>query len=190
MPAVDEGLGGRPALHAAALVRPVVVIAVEILIERGLHFRDAFEPCAPAFDAEVFVQQRSVEPLYSAVRLRPAHLGCPMFDLLQLQEEFVGVMVGSTAELAPVVEQDDVDRRLVILEEGQHFDVHQMHRRDRRLVRIKPRESVARMAVDGALQIDLADTLQHADEDLLHKQPPWRPRPMVGRGPVLFRILR
>ena len=60
-----------------------------------------------------------MQPLDKAVALRPAYLGGPVLNPLQLQEQLVGVMVSSSAELAPVVRQDGIDPRLVSLEERQ-----------------------------------------------------------------------
>ena len=72
--AFGEGLGWGAAFHAAALVRPAVIVAVEVDIENRLHLLDGLEPGAPAFDAEVLVEQRAMEALDDAVGLRPADL--------------------------------------------------------------------------------------------------------------------
>lgn len=97
-------------------MRPSAVVAVEKLIERGLHFRDALEPCAVALDAEVFVEKSAVQPFNDAVRLRPAHLGRAVLDLFELQAEFVGMLVRPAAELASIVGENHVDFRLLVLE--------------------------------------------------------------------------
>jgi hypothetical protein len=61
--AFSEGLGRRAAVHAASLVRPAVIVAVEIDVENSLHFLDGLEPGAAALDAEVLVEQRAVPAL-------------------------------------------------------------------------------------------------------------------------------
>ncbi len=53
-----------------------------------------------------------MQPLDKAVALRPAHLGGPVLNPLQLQEQLARVMVRTSAELAPIVRQDGIDPRL------------------------------------------------------------------------------
>lgn len=52
-----------------------------------------------------------------AVTVRPAHLGGPVLNLLQLQEQLVGMMVRVFVELTPVVRQKIINLRLLNLEE-------------------------------------------------------------------------
>jgi hypothetical protein len=63
----EDGLWGS-AVHAAALVGPLGVVAYQIVIEDGLHLADGLEPGAPPFDPEVLVEQCAVEALGDAVR--------------------------------------------------------------------------------------------------------------------------
>ena len=51
------------------------------------------------------------------------------------------------------------------LEGRQHVVVEQLHGGDRHLVGVEPGPGVARVAVDGALQVDLADALEVTDEE-------------------------
>lgn len=92
--AVDEGLCGCAAVHVAALTGSSLIVTDEEVVENGLHFLDGFEPGAATLDAEVLVEQGAVEALDDAVGLRTLHPGRAVLDLLQLQEEFVGVLVG------------------------------------------------------------------------------------------------
>lgn len=85
------------------------VVGDEPFVENGLHLIDGLEPCPPAFDAEVLVEHSAVEALDDAVGLPSPGLGLPVFDLLELQEEFVWVLVRPATELAAVVGQNDVD---------------------------------------------------------------------------------
>ena len=54
----------------------------------------------------MFLEECAVEPLDEAVRLEPPDLRGSVLDVLQLQEELVGVFVRPAAVLAPVVAQD------------------------------------------------------------------------------------
>jgi hypothetical protein len=58
--AVDEGLGGCSALHAAALMRPFSIVLDNILVEQGLHLVDGLEPGLAALDPKVLVELGSV----------------------------------------------------------------------------------------------------------------------------------
>lgn len=152
-------------MHAAALVRPLGIIGLQVAVERDLHLVDGLEPGAPAFDPEVLVEQGSVQPFDDAVGLRPLHLGAAVRDALQLQEQLVGVAVLAAAELAAIVGQYRLDGRLVRLEGRQHVVVEQLHGGERQLVQIQPGPGVAAVAVDRGLQVDLANALQRADEE-------------------------
>lgn len=100
-----------------------------------------------------------MQPFDKAVALRPAYLGCPVLNTLQLQEQLVGVMVRAAAELAPVVRQDGIDPRLVSLEERQARFVEHMDRGHRQLAGVEPSPGVAAVAVQYGLQIHLAPPL-------------------------------
>jgi hypothetical protein len=54
---------------------------------------------------------------------------------------------------------------VVRLEGRDDVAVHQVHGGDRQLGGIEPGPGVAAVAVDGGLQIDLADALERADEE-------------------------
>ena len=109
------------------------VVGDEIIVEAFLHFVNRLEPGPAALDAEVLVEQRSVEALDDAVRLRPLDPGGAVLNGLQLQEQFVGMLVGAAAEFPAIVRQDNVDLGPFGLEAGQHVVVHQVHGRHRQL---------------------------------------------------------
>lgn len=69
-----------------------------------------------------------------------------MFNLLQLQEQLVGMMVRSPAKFAPLVRQDGIDLCLMGLEEWQDRFVEHMDRGDRQLAGVEPSPSVATVA--------------------------------------------
>ena len=144
------------------------VVGGEIFIKRLLHLVDGFEPCPAPFDPEAFVEERSVQAFDDAVRLRTPDPRRAVLHVLQLQEQFIGVLVWPTAELPAIVGQHHLDLGLVRLECRQHVIVHHMHGGDGQLAGIEPRPGVAGMAVDGRLQIDLPDALERADEEGVH----------------------
>ena len=123
------------------------VAGVERFIERLLPFVHCFERCRAPFDTEVLVEQRGV------------------LDVLQLQEQFIRVLVWPTAELLAIVGQHHLDLGLVRLECGKHVIVHHMHCGDGQIAGVEPRPGEAGMAVGGGLQIDLPDAVERADEE-------------------------
>ena len=94
---------GTP-VHAPALVGALSIVGDKVLVQDCLHLFDGLEPGAPALDPEVFVEQRAVEPFHDAVGLRTVGLRGAMLDVLELQEQLVGVTVGTPAELPPLSE--------------------------------------------------------------------------------------
>jgi hypothetical protein len=96
----NEGFGGSSAVHAAALVGPALILAGEEVVENGLHFLDRFEPSATAFNTEVFIEQRAMQTLDNAVGLRTLDPRRAVLDFLELQEQFVGMLIGPPAKLA------------------------------------------------------------------------------------------
>jgi hypothetical protein len=87
----------------------------------------------PSFDAEVLVEKRAVEALDDAVGLWTFDTGGAVFDVLELQVEFIGVLVGSSAELAAIVTENNLDLGIVCLEGGDHIVVHGVNGCDRQL---------------------------------------------------------
>lgn len=83
-------------------MRAFGVIVGEPQVERLLHLVDGLEPRLSPFDAEVLVEHGAVEALDDAVRLRPAHLGGAVFDLFELQEQLVGVLVGDYGDMTSI----------------------------------------------------------------------------------------
>lgn len=90
-------------------MRPLGVVLDHPGVEVFLHLLHRLVPCGAASDTEVFVEQGPVEPLDEPVTLRSAHSGGPVIDSLELQEQFVGMLVRSTTELPSVVRQDRTD---------------------------------------------------------------------------------
>lgn len=66
-------------------------------VEVLLHGFDAFVERLASHDPEVLVEQGPVQAFDEAVGLRPSDLGGAMLDVLELQEQFVGMAIGSSA---------------------------------------------------------------------------------------------
>lgn len=65
-----------------------------------------------------------------AVALRPADLSGSVLNVFQLEEEFEGMLVRTSAELPAVVAEDGLDSRPVFLEEGKDAFIEDVDRRD------------------------------------------------------------
>lgn len=89
-----------------------------------------------------------MEALDEAVRLGPADLRGAVFDLLELQEELVGVLVRPAAVLAAVVAQDRLDLHGVLLEERQCVVVQNLNGGHRHLRGVQPGPDEAAEAVE------------------------------------------
>ncbi len=142
-----------------------MIVVGEVGVEVGLHLLDGLVPLLAAGDAKVLIEQGKVQALDEAIALRALDQGGAVLDLLELEEELVGVANGPTAELPPVVGEHRSDAGLVLLEGRQHVVVDQVHGGDRDLVGVEPGPGLARVGVDGALQLGLAGALEGADEE-------------------------
>lgn len=90
-------------VHAPPLVGTLSIVGDEELVQGRLHLVDGLEPGSLAFDSEVLIEQSTVEPFHDAVGLRAVDVRGAMLEVLELQEQLVGMAVGAPAELAPVV---------------------------------------------------------------------------------------
>ena len=95
--ASDEDVGGSPALHAAALVGSISIVADEVGVEADLHGRNAFMEVLVSHDAKVLVEQGAVQALDEALGLRPSGLCGAVLDLFRLEDLLVGAMLGPAA---------------------------------------------------------------------------------------------
>ena len=86
---------------------PFCIIGDKISVENDLHLVDGFEPCLATFDTEVLVEEGAMEALDDAVGLRAFHAGGTVFDVFELQEQLVRVMVGAPAELAAIAPTEE-----------------------------------------------------------------------------------
>ena len=97
---------------------PPGVVGLKIRIQILLHLLDGLVPGRAALDPKMLLEKGAVEPLDEAIGLRPADPGGAVLDVLELQEELVGVAVRPAAVRAPVVAQDGPHLHAVLLEEG------------------------------------------------------------------------
>jgi len=104
-------------------MRSLGIIVDEVLVEDGLHLLDGLKPGASTFDAEMLVEKRAVPALDNAVGLRPIDPGSLVLDILELQEQLVGMAVLAAAELAAIVGEHRVDLGSVRLKGRQHIIV-------------------------------------------------------------------
>lgn len=86
-----------------------------------------------------------------------------MRDAFQLQEQLVGVLIGSAAKLASIVGQDLLDRGRMGLEERRHVFVEYMHGGHRQLAGAEPARGKAAGAVEHGLRVDLPDAFETAN---------------------------
>jgi hypothetical protein len=91
--------------------------------------------------------------------------GSLVLDVFELQKQLVRMTVLATAELAAVVREHGVDFGLVRLKGRQHIVVDQLDGGQRQFVGVEPGPGLSAAAVDGGLQIDLADALEDADKE-------------------------
>lgn len=153
------------ASRSVALMGSFGVVGREVGVEVGLHLVDGLVELGPTHDAEVLVEERAVQALDVAVGLRTADLGRAAFDFLQLQEQFEGMMVWSTAIFPTVVRKHGVDAGFVGLEGQDDIVVHDVHGGRRELGRVRPAPGITQETIDDSLQIDLADALEIANEE-------------------------
>jgi hypothetical protein len=141
------------------------IVLDEGLVEDSLRLIDGLEPGSAALDAEVLVEERAVQALDDAVGRRTVDPDSLVLDALELENEFIGMPVLATTELAPVVEEHCVDPDALRLEGRLHVVVDELNGGRRQLVEAEPGPSMAAVTVDRGRQIDIADALQHADEE-------------------------
>jgi hypothetical protein len=99
-------------VHAAALMRSFGIVFDKVVIENGLHLFKGLEPGATALDAEMLVEQGAVPALDDAIVLWPVDPGSLVLDVFELQKQFIGVTVLAAAELAAVVGEHGVPRKV------------------------------------------------------------------------------
>lgn len=85
--AVEDGLEWGSVVHAGAVVRAVVIVDFQIEIQALRHLVDGLEPGAAGFDAEMLLQERSVEALDGAVVLESLEQDGAVLDVVEPEEE-------------------------------------------------------------------------------------------------------
>lgn len=136
------------------------VVVRHELVQVALDFVDRDVEGLSALDPEALVQQRAVHALDETVGSRRGDLGVAVLDVLQRQQQLVGMTFGLAAELATVVGQYRFDGNPERVVERQHPLVQQIARRDRHLETVALGERQAAEGVDDHLDVDLAHALE------------------------------
>jgi hypothetical protein len=67
---LGECADGHAPIHAAPLMRPSHIVALQVIVQHGLHLLDGLEPGAPPLNPEMLVEQGAVEAFKDAVGSR------------------------------------------------------------------------------------------------------------------------
>jgi len=113
----------------------------------------------------MLVQKSAVQAFDNTVGLRSVDPSLFVLDVFELQKKLVGMAIRAAAEFAAIVGEHGVDLGPVRLKSRQYIIVDQLDGGDRQLVGVEPGPGMPAVAVDGGMQIDLADTLQDTDEE-------------------------
>ena len=100
-----------------------------------------------SFLTQTRYRQQTIQSLDDAVGLRTLDPSGAVLDLLQLQEQLIGMLIRPAAELAAVVGERGLDLGRVRLEGWDDVGVHQVDGGDRQLVGVEPGLSMATVAV-------------------------------------------
>ena len=84
-------------------MRPLIVILFEVCFKIILHFIDGLIPFGPALNAEVFIEKGPMESFHKAFAPRPSNLDGTVFDLFELEEQFIGVTIRPATVLAAII---------------------------------------------------------------------------------------
>lgn len=164
MQAIDEGLKRGSSVHVAALMGAPGVVCNEPIIEHGLHLLDGLEPGSPPLDTEVLVEHGAMEALDYAVGLRTLDPCGAVFDLFQLQEELIGMLIWPPQNSRPLSESTTSILPPWASKVGS-TSLLSVYGGNRQLGGVESGPGMAGMAIDGRLHVDLADPLQSADEE-------------------------
>lgn len=156
------GSSVSPNASRSALMGALQVVVSHELVEVALDLGDGQIERLPSLHAEALVEQRAVHALDEAVGARGSHLGVAMLDVLQGQQELVGMGSRLAAELPAVVGEDGLHRHAQGIVEGQHPLIEQIAGRDRHLRAVALGEGERAEGIDHHLHIDLAHPLQGA----------------------------
>jgi len=88
------------------LVSPFLIVGFKIFIQVRLYSIDGFIEFGVADNPEMFILQSAMQTFDDAVTLGPSDLDSSMLDILELQEELEGMLVGASAVLPAGVAED------------------------------------------------------------------------------------
>ena len=69
--ALGEGVDRRPSVQAVTLMGHSAIVALQVIVQHGLHFHDGLDPGAATLHTEMLIEQRTMEASKDAVGLRP-----------------------------------------------------------------------------------------------------------------------
>ena len=93
-----------------------------------------------------------------------------VFDVLQLQEEFVGMVLGTATEFAAIVRNHGMHKGVMLLEEGQDVVVEHVDGSHRQFGGVEPSPSITIVTVDDGLQIASSDAFEGVHMEGIHPQ--------------------
>lgn len=144
-------------------MRPLVVIPHEPCFEIRLQLLERRVELPPERDLIELLQDRLVETLADPVRLRALDLRPRVLEVVDRQEELVGMLVHAAAVLGPSIGQDAQQLPAFRFEERKDSIVEKIGRRDRGPRRVELREGDLRVRVDERLLVDPADALDRPE---------------------------
>lgn len=138
------------------------VVVGEEAVGIGLNLVDALVSGGPPSDAEALLDEGPVHPLDEAVGLGRAHLRRAVLDVLEGEQQLVGMLLRPAAELQAVVGQDSAHGHAQSLVEGQDAIPEEIAGGDGHLRVVDLGEGERAEGVDHDLDLDLADALERA----------------------------
>lgn len=132
------------------------------LVEVALNLLDGQIEVLPALHPEALIEQGPVHALDEAVGAQAPDLGVAVLDVLDGEQELIGMRLRLAAALPAVVGQDGLHRHVDGVVEGQHPLVEQVAGRHRHLRAVALGKGQRAEGIDHHLDIDLADALQGA----------------------------
>src|SRR5690606_32007729 len=152
------------ALTAIAAVGTPLVVEAQELVEVGLQLIERVVPLLAKGLGKELVLERAMETLDEAVRPGRGPLRRAVLDALGAQVDLVEVLIGTAAELAPVVRQHGLHLDPESVVKGQDLLMYKRHGMDRLLRDAKTREPYGTGAINGRLRVDPTYSLDRADK--------------------------
>ena len=147
-------------MQTVALMAPLQVVVLHEAIEVTLNLLGRGVRGGAAGDAEALVEQRAIHAFDEAVGARRPDLGGAMVDVLQGEQQLVGMLLGTATVFPAIVGEDRAYDDPEGLGEGEDAIVEQIARGGRHLGGVDLGEGERAEDVDDDLDVDLADALE------------------------------